>query len=113
MSLSHSEGLASPKRPHASKKLLITRWIVAGPLALVVSVLVMAGMSVWLPEGNAGIDHLAFPLILFPAIWSLIFFYALLENSPTRAGLVILAVGAINAVPVIQAVVAMSTRVAG
>lgn len=55
-------------------------WL-AGPATLIVSVLIMAAMSLWLPEGNANIDHLVVPVILFPLIWSAVFFYVLLENN--------------------------------
>lgn len=82
---------------------LIARWIVAGPLALVAAALVMAGMTAWFPPGVAGINHLAFPLVLFPAIWAALFFYALLDSRPWRAGAVICLLAAANAVPVVQA----------
>ncbi len=78
------------------------RWISAGPVALITSVLVMAGMSAWLPAGRAGIDHLSFPIILFPAIWAALFFYAVLEARPGRALVVITLLGALNAVPVLK-----------
>ena len=86
---------------------LIARWIVAGPLVLVASILVMAGMTAWFPEGAAGINHLAFPILLFPAIWALLFFYALLDVRPWRAGAVILALALANGVPVLSAVQTM------
>jgi hypothetical protein len=44
----------------------------------------MAGMSLWLPQGRAGIDHLVLPLILFPLIWATLFFYAVLETQKLR-----------------------------
>ncbi len=90
--------------PATSRAPIIVRWLVAGPLALIASVLTMAGMSVCFPQGGAGINHLAFPIVLFPAIWSLFFFYALLESRPGRAGLVLGLIAAANAVPVISAV---------
>ncbi|WP_206613530.1 hypothetical protein [Parahaliea mediterranea] len=86
---------------------LIARWIVAGPLVLIASILVMAGMTVWFPEGAAGINHLAFPLLLFPAIWALLFFYALLDARPWRAGAVILALAVANGIPVVSALQTM------
>ncbi len=55
------------------------RFWLAGPVTLVVSVLIMAAMSLWLPEGRANIDHLVVPLILFPFIWAAVFFYVVLE----------------------------------
>lgn len=91
-----------------SKGNTVTRWLVAGPLTLIVSILTMAGMSAWLPKGSAGIDHLAFPIILFPAIWSVLFFYAVLESKPWRAGLIILMLGVVNGFPVYRAISAMT-----
>ena len=37
--------------------------------AFLVSVLMVAGSTRWLPEGSAGIDHIVVPIILFPLIW--------------------------------------------
>lgn len=56
-----------------------SRFWLAGPAALIVSVLIMAAMSLWLPKGNAGINHIMVPLILFPFIWACVFFYVVLE----------------------------------
>ncbi|MEM7508377.1 MAG: hypothetical protein AAF415_16715 [Pseudomonadota bacterium] len=68
------------------------RWILAGPATLIAALLSMATMPQWLPEGSAGIDHLAFPIVLFPAIWAVLFFYACLDMRLTRATLVFAAV---------------------
>ncbi len=87
----------------APRARVFARWIVAGPLTLACSVLVMAGMSVWFPAGAAGINHIAFPLILFPAIWAALFFYAVLAQKPWRAGAVLLLLAVVNAVPVLAA----------
>ena len=97
----------SPQPPTANRVAVWMRWIAAGPLALFSSAAVMAGMSSWFPKGTGGIDHLAFPLILFPAIWTLLFFYAVLESKPWRAAIIIFVLGAVNAVPVVNAVSAM------
>lgn len=60
------------------------RFWLAGPITLINAVLIMAAMSLWLPVGNAGIDNLIIPLVLFPLIWSAVFFYVLLENDLKR-----------------------------
>lgn len=70
----------------------LVRWILAGPGALVAALLSMATMPLWLPAGAAGIDHLVFPIVLFPLIWSVAFFYACLDGRLGRAALVALAV---------------------
>lgn len=84
----------------AARRDIAIRWLLAGPVALGAAVLVMAAMPLWLPRGAGGIDHLAFPLILFPAVWGVLFFYALLAENLARATLVLLAVLAANGAPV-------------
>jgi hypothetical protein len=42
------------------------RWariLLAGPGAIVVTLMSLAGMPLWLPGGAAGINNLAFPLV--------------------------------------------------
>lgn len=68
--------------------LVSTRFWLAGPVTLIVSVLIMAAMSLWLPEGRAQINHLVVPVILFPLIWSAVFFYVILENNMKKVSLV-------------------------
>ena len=54
------------------------RFWLAGPLAFVTAVLVMAGGAVWMPKGAAGVDNIVLPLVLFPVFWAALFFYACL-----------------------------------
>lgn len=68
----------------------VARWVLVGPVTVVLAVLVMMGMSLWVPAGPAGIDNIAMPVILFPLIWAGLFFYALLEERMERAVLVFL-----------------------
>jgi hypothetical protein len=49
---------------------------------------VFAGMPYWVPKGAGGVDHIAFPLFFMPAIWGIIFFYALLDRSLARIAVV-------------------------
>lgn len=72
------------------------RFWLAGPATLIIAVLIMAAMSLWLPEGNASIDHLVVPLILFPFIWAAVFFYVILEINPKRMYLVMLLLFLVN-----------------
>ena len=60
----------------------------AGPGAVIISVVVMAGMALWLPGGSAGIDNLVLPLILFPLIWAGLFFHACLDSRLMRVAAV-------------------------
>jgi len=62
------------------------RFLVAGPLALLAAVAVMAAMPHWVPEGPGRVDNLVFPVIGFPLIWAVMFFYAVLADDPLRAG---------------------------
>jgi hypothetical protein len=50
------------------------RVLLAGPLVILTSVVVMLGGALWLPQGAAEIDHLMLPIVLFPAIWAVLFF---------------------------------------
>jgi hypothetical protein len=75
---------------------LLTRTLLAGPVAVAISLLVLAGMPLWLPAGAAGVDHIALPLLLLPAVWALLFFHALLDRSLARVALVALALVGLN-----------------
>lgn len=68
---------------------LAARWLLAGPVAILAAVATMAAMPVWLPAGAAGVDHLAFPIVLAPLIWAVPFFYACLEENLPRCAAVL------------------------
>lgn len=67
------------------------RWILCGPVALIVTLLVMMGMAHWWPRGAAQIDNIAMPVVLFPLIWAGVFFYVLAEDKLSRATLIMTA----------------------
>ena len=67
-----------------------SRILLAGPGAICVTVIVMAGMTLWLPGGRAGIDNLVLPLVLAPLIWAVLFFHACLDRSVGRVALIAL-----------------------
>ncbi|WP_066531768.1 hypothetical protein [Sphingobium sp. EP60837] len=67
-----------------------SRILLAGPGAVLVTVVVMAGMALWLPGGRAGIDNLVLPLVAAPLIWATLFFHACLDRSVGRIALVAL-----------------------
>ncbi|HDY85443.1 hypothetical protein LCGC14_0560480 [marine sediment metagenome] len=77
------------------------RFWLAGPVTLAVSIFIMAAMSLWFPPGIAGVNNLVFPLILFPLIWAISFFYSVLEVNIKRAWIVLMLVLSVNAIPVI------------
>ena len=87
-----------------SARPLLTRWILAGPGAILAALATMAVMPLWLPRGAAGVTNLAFPIILAPLIWAAAFFYACLEENLARGSLVI---GALVLVQVVVALVAV------
>lgn len=76
-----------------------SRWsriVLAGPVAIIVSLVTMAGMALWLPGGAAGIDNLVLPLILIPLVWAALFFHACLDRSLMRVALVSLGLLAVH-----------------
>ena len=46
-------------------------------------------MPLWVPPGAAGVNDVAFPIILTPLLWALPFFYAVLEENLVRGTLVL------------------------
>jgi hypothetical protein len=68
----------------------------AGPCAAALTVLIVAAAPSWVPKGRGGVDHIAFPLFFMPAIWGVMFFYALLDRSLTRIAVVMGVVAAVN-----------------
>lgn len=76
------------------------KWIrigFAGPGAVIVALVVMAGMALWLPGGAAGIDNLVVPLLLVPLIWAALFFHACLDPRIGRVMLVAVGLFAVHA----------------
>ena len=76
------------------------KWIrigFAGPGAIIISLVVMAGMALWLPRGVAGIDNLVLPLVLVPLIWAMLFFHACLDSRLSRIALVAIGLFVVHA----------------
>jgi len=69
----------------------------AGPGAAIIALVIMAGMSLWLPRGAAGIDNLVLPLVLVPLIWAALFFHACLDSKLGRVAIVALGLLALHA----------------
>jgi hypothetical protein len=86
----------------ASRWRLAARVALAGPIALLLSAMILAGMPLWLPRGAAGVDHIVLPLILLPAVWAALFFYAVLDRSLLRVALVALVIGALHGVMLVS-----------
>ncbi|MEM9139527.1 MAG: hypothetical protein AAGB15_06815 [Pseudomonadota bacterium] len=68
-----------------SARPLLVRWILAGPVALILAILAMASMPFWFPGGAAGIDHIVFPIVLFPLIWTATVVYPCIDDNVPRA----------------------------
>lgn len=77
-----------PDRTPPTYSRLWMRFVLAGPVAIVVALTLLAGMPLWLPGGAAGIDNLVFPLVFAPLIWAALFFHACLDRSIARVALV-------------------------
>ena len=73
------------------------RFWLAGPLVFITSVVAMAGAVVWMPAGAARVDNIVLPLVLFPLIWSALFFYASLDNQLKRTFAVVTLILLLNA----------------
>lgn len=81
----------------SSRALKWIRIAFAGPVAVIVAVVVMAGMTLWLPRGAAGIDNLVLPLVLVPLIWAGLFFHACLDSKLGRIAVVAVGLFAFHA----------------
>ena len=82
----------------ASRLTTIARWIFAGPVAVGLSLLIFAVMPLWFPKGVGGVDHLAIPMLLLPAIWALLFFHAVLDRRIARIMAIAIALTALHGV---------------
>src|SRR3546814_16953283 len=72
----------------ASRSRLWMRFVMAGPVAILVALTLLAGMPLLLSGGAAGIDNLVVPLVLAPLIWAGLFFHACLDRRLARVALV-------------------------
>ncbi len=78
------------------RRRLWSRVVLAGPVVFLCAALVMSGGALWLPKGPAQIDNIVVPIVLFPAIWAALFFYACLDRRLGRAWAVIGALSAVH-----------------
>lgn len=73
-----------PRPDPSPRTVLILRWILALPVSLIASVLVMAVLTYLVPDGAAGINHLVLPVVLFPVIWAGFVTYVLIADRVWR-----------------------------
>ena len=71
------------------------RWILGGPVALVLSILAMAGLPTVLPAGAGGVNHLVLPVVLFPLLWSSFVVWPVASMRPARVTTTYLALTAL------------------
>lgn len=86
-----------------SARPLLTRWILAGPIALILAIVTMATMPFWVPEGPAKVDHLAFPIVFFPLIWTITVVYPCMEDNLPRATLIMVGLTAVQTALIVSA----------
>jgi len=89
---------SNPSGPGIARLHVWLRALLAGPCTAAITFLVVAAMPHWVPKGAGGVDHIAFPLFFMPAIWGVIFFYALLDRSLTRIAVVMSMIAAIHVI---------------
>ena len=65
------------------------RALLAGPGTLAATATMVLGMVLWLPQGPAGVDQIAVPLVLLPLVWIALFFHACLDPSLRRVALIL------------------------
>lgn len=76
---------------------LASRWMLAGPGALIAAILAMGGSTQWLPVGPSGLDNMLYPVLLFPGIWAVFFFIAIMFDHVWKAALLIIGVSVAHA----------------
>ena len=81
-----------------SRRQFWARFWFAGPWAVVAAMLMMTGMTTYLPAGEAQVNNLMIPLILFPLIWAAFFFHACMDVSLRRVALVSFGISVVNVV---------------
>ncbi|MEM8919306.1 MAG: hypothetical protein AAGE37_10645 [Pseudomonadota bacterium] len=70
---------------------IVARWLIAGPLVLVTTLVTWVVMPLWVPKGPSGLDNILLSLVALPLIWAVLFHYALLERLQWRSALILFA----------------------
>lgn len=73
---------------------LPARLVAATAMVLLTSVLIVPGMSTYLPVHQN--DAIGLPILLFPFVWSGLFIYCFVEHSVKRMWLVLVALAVIH-----------------
>ena len=57
----------------------------------------MLGMAIWFPRGVADLNNVVLPMIAFPLIWAVMFFYAYLDRNIKRVALAFSCIALVHA----------------
>jgi hypothetical protein len=82
----------------ASTAMRWARIMLAGPLVLLCSILIMGASLVWVPPGAGRVNHIVLPIVVYPAIWTGLFFYACFDRQLWRAYAVVGGLAALHVV---------------
>ena len=77
------------------------RWaraILVGPLVFLCSLGIMGGANLWLPPGAGGVNDIVLPILLYPAVWTALFFYACFERRIWRGYAIVGGIAALHLV---------------
>ena len=96
------------RRPAHGHRDTTLRVLLAGPAAILVAILIMAGSTAYIPKGAAELNNIAIPLVLFPAIWAALFFWCSLTERLARCALLLAALAAGHALLIWQQLAALS-----
>lgn len=72
------------------------RLILAGPVAVLSSLAIMAGLATWLPPGAGRVNHLVLPIVLFPAIFTALLVYSYYDRKLLRAYAVVVGLAVVH-----------------
>lgn len=92
MNMTGSHSNEKPRDRHWTKARL---WTMLG-YAFITAVLIMFGMPIWFPAGVAGINNMIIPMLIFPLIWAVLFFYAVLEERLKRVVIILSCLTAVH-----------------
>ncbi len=70
--------------------------LLSGPVALIVSLVVVLAVPLWYPPGPGRVDNLVLPVLLFPLVWVILCVHACMDRRLLRISLVMLALFIIN-----------------
>lgn len=74
----------------------VIRWVLAGPVAVIIAAIALMGMPIYIPAGPGGVDNLIIPLLMLPIVWAMLFFHAVLDSSLSRVAVVGALVAGVN-----------------